>query len=692
MPSVIRAFTLFLLINTLSFSAMAASRIWPGPAPCNTSLQGCIDASAAGDTVQVAIAGPIDESLLINKSLVLRAAAGHRPRFAANRSIVSQFNAYNLTIDGFEFLDGGIDLTVNGSVQLDVRNNRLLASGGGAGSHIRVHKPSVNNQLDVTLYNNWVEHSAIAADDSIINITSSARTEAKLMFNRIIGASQGEGSGIRLDVGPSYASDSSVFANRVEGRFDAGAIRLTSQEALSAGGTANQSMRAISNAVVCPGGALQGFPVGIVFEPYFASGYELVIANNSVVGCGGDAIAVNAAVTGADVGGSIFNNLVAFNRYAMVVSGNYVDDFSIYRNLVHGNVFSALPPSASDTITADPLLQSPRSPRLTAGSPAINAGNAVAIQLAYAAAGLPQVDADGRRRTIGSGANAVDIGAFEFGDRVSLAQKTTPVSSNSMSLDYPSTPGLRPQIRQVFNPDPDQPGVNNPNPVGVFDLSGWFGYAIGAQMPAGAWLNVFVPGPQGAFNANYLHTTSSGNNSLSETLLSNSFLNSRRPSEAVVLATPVWLGGNQNPSHTAVGYGCDPTASPGANCWRIINQDLANMPTGFGFHIYAQDPSPNAFVHRVTQGGSNVTRFVKHHILGQDPHYCARPVVSQRLGSVNSGGFDLTHDGQQTWSLYNYAGNLAAGSEFDVFVDARAFEECVGRSTQLLFADRFEQG
>lgn len=49
---------------------------YPGAAPCGGTLQACIDGVAAGETVEIATAVPIDESLVINKNLTLRAAAG----------------------------------------------------------------------------------------------------------------------------------------------------------------------------------------------------------------------------------------------------------------------------------------------------------------------------------------------------------------------------------------------------------------------------------------------------------------------------------------------------------------------------------------------------------------------------------------------------------------------------------------
>ena len=68
--------------------ASAVTRTWPGAAPCNGTLQACVNAAANGDRIEIATAGPIDEFLtLANRSLSLVAAAGFHPALAAGRGI-----------------------------------------------------------------------------------------------------------------------------------------------------------------------------------------------------------------------------------------------------------------------------------------------------------------------------------------------------------------------------------------------------------------------------------------------------------------------------------------------------------------------------------------------------------------------------------------------------------------------------
>ncbi|HVT32111.1 MAG TPA: hypothetical protein VHE32_05670, partial [Rhodanobacteraceae bacterium] len=66
----------------------ASALTWPGPAPCNTTLQDCIESAADGDTLEVATDGPIAESVeIFAKSLTLRPAAGFTPVFEGMPSL-----------------------------------------------------------------------------------------------------------------------------------------------------------------------------------------------------------------------------------------------------------------------------------------------------------------------------------------------------------------------------------------------------------------------------------------------------------------------------------------------------------------------------------------------------------------------------------------------------------------------------
>lgn len=676
----------FLLL--LGNPVLAETRTWPGAAPCSTTLQACIDASASGDIVLIASDTAINEDITLSQSLSLLAAPGRIARFAAGRGVSGTFNSSPLTlhIEGLHLSGGAITVQHNAPSPIDVRilRNRLDHDDAGDSGIVLV-KSNANGNAVVDVSENQVQGGFDGATDAAIRVGLNADASGKIAFNRVRTDAAVPGSGIQLHLSPGDAHTLAVYANRVEGSFESGSIRMATGVSpfFGSAGSATAVLRAFSNVIDCrrqPG----NFPLGLWFASFSPTDNELRLFNNTVVGCA-DPLTVAYPTGGASVGGSIFNNLIAYNQYSLSVSANVVADFVIERNLSHGNSFNDMPASATGTVTDDPLLFSMSAPRPTAGSPAIDAGNAISAQLLYAVAGAPQVDADGRRRTVGAGASAIDIGAYEFGDRVSLARNTG-AAGTAVALGEDDE--LLPlQISKSFNPLPAVEGVANPNPVAAFHLLRWFARTLSGQMPAGAGFHVMAPGPAGAFSSQFLHLTN-GTNTLDQvTALSSSHLNSRRFDQAIVLATPVWRGGDLNARNIIVNYSCAP-ATTGAGCWTVSNQNAAPMPLDYGFHIHSQDRSPNAFVHRVAQT-EQFSPFVGHPVLGNDPQRCARPLASPRGPQANDTTFELeyrpTEEGG-TWGIWGDT-PMPAGAEFFVYVDQAAFEACTASD---LFKDGFE--
>lgn len=678
-------------------TAMAANRTWPGNAPCAGTLQACIDASAAGDEVLIASPGEIDEDITLNKSFALRAAPNQVARFAPGRSVTGQVtsNVTSWDIEGLHLRDGRIELLHSAPSSLTARvvNNRLDVIDGptfGARVELRVVKSNANGTATVDVQNNRID-SGLSLQPAI-GISLNARANGTIAFNRIDRrwTENSSGPGLSLVLSPGDPHVVNVYGNRVEGGFRDGALRIAVglSPVFGSGGSSTPVVRAFSNVLVCRTVAGSFEPTGLYAASFAGTGQtELRLFNNTAVGCD-TPIWIDYPINGPSLSGSIFNNLIAHNTQSLVVSANVVAGFTIERNLSFGNSFNTMPASATLTVTGDPRLRSLRFPRLGAGSAAINAGNAVSAQLLYGAASAPQVDVDGRRRYVGTGANAVDIGAYESGDEVSLLRNGS-ASSSSMTLGVASE-AVPVHVSKSFNPVAGAAGASNPNPIGVFHLGEWFGYAIGASVPANAYLHRFAPGPSGSFGASYRHETAAANTSFEATSLSNTYLNGKGREDAIVLATPVWLGGAQNPQNIAVGYSCA-SGSTGANCWFIGNQLLgASMPTGLGFHVYAQDPSPNAFVHRVTTAG-RFSPMPYHALLGDDPNRCARALATPRVvpGLTNNTTYDLEWrqiDGRGVWGIQGEA-SMPVGAEFFVYVDAASFEDCAFAE---LFRDGFE--
>jgi len=66
--------------------AWGAKHTFPGAAPCNRTLQACIDAARPGDRIEIATSAPIAEDLTILKSLAVTAAPGSTPHLGGEHS------------------------------------------------------------------------------------------------------------------------------------------------------------------------------------------------------------------------------------------------------------------------------------------------------------------------------------------------------------------------------------------------------------------------------------------------------------------------------------------------------------------------------------------------------------------------------------------------------------------------------
>ena len=92
-------------------TAAGGVRTYPAAAPCDTTLQACVDAAEPGDVVEIATDDPIAESVTIDKSLTLVAAVGYRPTLVpeANVLLVNRPGAASvIVVDGLTLERGKI--------------------------------------------------------------------------------------------------------------------------------------------------------------------------------------------------------------------------------------------------------------------------------------------------------------------------------------------------------------------------------------------------------------------------------------------------------------------------------------------------------------------------------------------------------------------------------------------------------
>jgi hypothetical protein len=662
--------------------AQGATLTWPGPSPCNATLQGCINGAESGDIVEVASNGPIDENLQINnKSLTLRNARGFAPRLADGRHITggsSGAGELNVTVRGLTLRDGRVQFFRSGSGNGTFRFERLVLLGTSNDANVQIRVTGSNTgSLDVHVIHNQVEAGSDFITSPGIDVQSRGPTSSvRIAYNRVSAPRGSASNGIRAFTEIGGSLNLVAFANELHGHLGQGAIRVS---ALAAPVVAD----VINNVVVGARSAGSSDATDGITLIVGEQTMSAFVYNNTVVDTGGGIALFRASGSSQNFGGTVRNNLVAFNQNGLrMLAGT--DSVSNGFNLVHGNVSNNFTPGTG-TVTANPRLRSLLDPRLTVASPAINAGDTNNLHFNLSFIGWPFVDADGLRRFVGDGPQAVDIGAYEFGDRTFLA-RSPPTALNNFIASHPSLdgqPAARAHLSKVFNPF-GVPSVNNPNPFGFWYFSGtWrpFNQNL-ATMPTGAAFNVFVPGPPGVEGASYAHVATAGNISGHVTTLDHPYLNTR--SDAIVIVTPNWNNGVYVNHNIAAGYAC--FGAPGPDCWAILNQDFGAMPVNASFNVYAQDPSHNAFVHSAAIGNtSGNATYLDHPLL--NGQRCARLYATQKLGTVNDRQFDLFYDaGVQRWTIFNQGGAMPAGAEFFVLVDAASGGPC----TTTLFGDGFE--
>lgn len=693
--------TLPLVLAFTTLPAIAADHAWPGPAPCNTTLTECILAAAPGDTVRIVTATPIAQTVHINQPVTLEAAPGVKATLATGHSIevrlLAGAPAGNVTLAGLHLSNGRIlfDDARSANTTLRLYRNRIdIAPESEAWAQLYVRSTVTTGVLTLDLRENAVTTNGHAWAG--IEVQSQRRVTGAIAYNRVRTRRPSLGaSGIRVTL-PGAAQTGAmlaVYGNQLDGRTFANAIRVT-LDGDSAAPDATSRISVANNAIHC--GRRPGYwGNGIAIDTSAAAQSVLRIVNNTVVACQHSISISNEAGDDANLSGTVLNNLTAFNEYSPRRPGRInVGNMSFSHNLVWQNLSgNALPSGATNTVNADPKLYSHPMPRLAFDSPAINAGNGVSAALILAQDQIPATDADGRRRFIGNGVASgdlfVDIGAFEYGD---LSQRhTVPAvpASSSLGLGLADRAALPLQLTKATPPGTSLRILST---LGAQFFDQWHALALDdSTLTAGAQVHAFSPGPRGALGTNYRHIPQAGNVDDEITYLDHTFLNGRHFDQAIVLATPNWQYGALSTHLPAVSYACG--SGSGARCWTLTHLNAASIPVGegFGYNIYAQEPSPSAFVVRATPDNivAQAVR-IDHPVLGDDPLRCAAPQATRRYPNVfgaplHDRPFDLIWQNGQ-WSIFTAHAPPPPGTEWAVVYDARAFAEC---STPL-FADGFE--
>lgn len=379
------ALVAWLAVPLPALAQLPSFRVWPDTTPpCNGTLQACIDGSFADDAIDVATNGPIDETLVLNRSLELAAAPGFRPVFAAGRGIQNNPDGGDrfYLIRGFRLLDGSIAISnLNSGLLrawiLDNEANRItvgaLDTGGPLSFRIEdnVVTPAFGDLTGILVY------ATRAFGGGVQTNTVKGNTVELPPTNDAVGIALGASEG-------SLVAD--VIGNRVTGSFYAAGIQWSSDASPLSG-------RIVNNLAV---GATDG--VGISIGGYLADGVrDFEIVNNTVVG---NRFGISAGQRDVRVA----NNVIVGSETGLSLIPLSGADVSNDHNLFFDNdEDSPNQAPGAGSVFAAPLFANTVDYRPRASSPVVDAGADDALPPGTT------TDLAGAPRVLGT----VDIGAYE---------------------------------------------------------------------------------------------------------------------------------------------------------------------------------------------------------------------------------------------------------------------------------------
>jgi hypothetical protein len=667
---------------------LAATERWPGPAPCNTTLQACIDAATAFDIVEVAYFPQIDESLTISKSLILRglsvsgiSSMPSTPTIAADRGLLVQSPT-----------TGGIDVTVENLVFL---RGRLTVEHRSSGpTQVRVHQLQFRD----------VDPIDGAAIRVLNNGTGPLYSYIEGNHVHVLPGSFGR-SAIFLLGSSSVTLDAAVSGNRITFEYP-GADPSAAGIRLEAGSTSGTNIRVIGNRI-----AGNGYFAGVSANTWGAGTFQSLVGSNLVVGSRGggaagirvyrnapnaDVHVLNNTVVHADRGidfvnfsgpasltGDIRNNLIDDTTS----EGLYVDPalgagITNDYNLLHatGATSTAL---GVHSLSADPQFTAIDDYRPQPGAPGINHGETAAVPADLA------FDAQGNHRI---GHSAVDIGAFEAGTGTMVhVVRHLGTPPNTTRLDAPYLNGIAgAHIFAMPLATLGEFALTSPLGVERDSASNWYLFSEGTAFEISPRLkfNVTVPGSDSSV---FVHVATAGTIpvGLEHTSVIDHAAINNQP-DALVFVTQNW----DPPEGTTVYNNHVVGVYYAAGRWRVFNEDFAAMPLGAAFNVMvAPIGSPDAFRHVVIPGvNTNPDAFtgLSHPLLDNNP--CAVLQVTSSYdpnftydANVLSVGYE-NYFGR--WFLRHLDGApMQAGAAYNVWIDEALSRTCEG---DRIFADGLE--
>jgi hypothetical protein len=398
--------TFALLVLLLPPNTVEASTLtYPGVAPCNTTLQNCINAAAEGDTVEIATNNPINESPSILKSLTLRSAAGFSAVLSSNNFIIainSGSAIRTFTIQGITLQRGGIRALQGstGKMTANIFDNVVQETFRSAIEVQAGTAPFLLGEICFAIDGNEL-HVTSGDDGILVDLSSNPVGNGEVRGNRILMEPNSQQAAIFLPNGAGSLTVD-VIGNTISGsNYDLGIFLFQFAP------NGNLTSRVVNNLVTGQNGNV-GSPGAIVVNVSQGAAH-ITALNNTVADNRLGIFVTGRADLGAQITGRIANNIAAHNSQAgLVIDSDFWATVTNGFNLVFGDGLgceSECFPPGPGTIFDDPLFAGPDDFHLTAASPAVDAGNDADVP------GDITTDLDGNPRIVGA---AVDMGAFEL--------------------------------------------------------------------------------------------------------------------------------------------------------------------------------------------------------------------------------------------------------------------------------------
>jgi MYXO-CTERM domain-containing protein len=394
-----RTKTAFLLATTLglgwSSRAAAATLTFPSAsAPCNGTLQACIDGAASGDRIEIASANRIEETISISRSLTLTGAPGIVPLLGS------------ADFPGSKYLDVS---AMGEPIRVELRGLKLdgayLTAYFGAGK---------DNALTVA----DCEISNATGSTSNRGIDLDVRAPAKVALEHNVIRT--DGYGISLTTSSAGEGTFDIVGNSIT------AVTKTKSASgidLSLRGAGKVLANVVDNVVFGVADCHCGGASGIEVSALESVKARVFLTNNTLADLASSVgIYVSSAEAASTLETYIFNNIVSGAQNAVrfpsaLPNLTILDGYNDFYGSLEASYVGGYPLAATDLDVDPAFVQSANHDfRLTALSPLVDAA------MSLPPGGLPSVDADDHLRTAGA---AVDIGAYEAGAVASSDLKLT---------------------------------------------------------------------------------------------------------------------------------------------------------------------------------------------------------------------------------------------------------------------------